>query len=479
MSAARELAGVPAPIRSPRRLAAVAATDLLDTPPDEAFDRLTTLAAMLLSAPSAFVTIVDERRSFWKSCVGAAAASGLRQNAVEESFCQYVIASGEALLVGDAPNHPLTRDNPAVRQMGIGAWAGHPLHSPDGEVLGTFCVVDGAQREWTARDLQILQTLAQAASGEVALRMATRSAQLQSRRHELVNRAMAALNLRLEPAAELQALVRAVVPDLADLATVHLLVDPVPPGHPPDRPVHTDRFAVEAVEGIDGPPLEKNLRWDAGDPIYDVLAHGGLHVVGLAPADIAEWTHRDSADDALAAGMHRLALVPVVVDGLAVAVASFALFGDRPSWTAEDLGLLGEIAEYAAVALGHGMTYERSRHTALVLQRSLLSDPPAVDDLEICVHYQPAGRDEVGGDWYDVFEPRSGQVALAVGDVVGHDIVAAAAMGQLRGVLRTLTVEGSTDPGTVLDRLAAINERLAITTFATVLLARLDRSPTG
>ena len=164
---------VPDRVLDPRRLAAVRATRLLDTDAEEPFDRLATLAATLLEAPLAFITVVDERRSFWKACIGVEAADPAdRQNLVEESFCQYVIGTQEPLIVGDAAADPRTRDNPSIRSMGVAAWAGFPVHSPDGEVLGTFCVVDTRVRSWTDRDVQVLETLSKAASGEIALRIA-------------------------------------------------------------------------------------------------------------------------------------------------------------------------------------------------------------------------------------------------------------------------------------------------------------------
>jgi serine phosphatase RsbU (regulator of sigma subunit) len=155
------------------RLAAVRATGLLDTPAEEPFDRLARLATVTLDAPLAFVTVVDERRSFWKACIGVDAHDPAdRQNAVEESFCQYVVGLDAELVVGDAASDPRTRDNPSIEAMGVAAWAGFPLRAPSGEVLGSFCVVDTVARAWTARDVEILRTLAEAASGEVALRAA-------------------------------------------------------------------------------------------------------------------------------------------------------------------------------------------------------------------------------------------------------------------------------------------------------------------
>lgn len=163
---------VPQAISDLRRLDAVHASGLLDTPPEEPFDRLTRLAAAVLDAPLAFATIVDDRRSYWKSCIGVAGEDAPCEQSVEESFCQYVVGSGEALIVDDAATDPRTRDNPSVHDLGVAAWAGFPLRGPDGEVLGSFCVVDTRQRTWSERDVETLRTLAASASGEIALRAA-------------------------------------------------------------------------------------------------------------------------------------------------------------------------------------------------------------------------------------------------------------------------------------------------------------------
>lgn len=157
----------------PARLAAVARTRLLDSDPEEPFDRLARLASALLDAPFAFVTIVDERRTFWKSRIGLEAAGiGAREQPNEQSFCQYVIASGEQLIVGNAVTDLRTRDNPSVLAQLVGAWAGFPIRAPTGEILGSFCVVDVRSRDWSEQDVHVLGTLAAAATAEIALRTA-------------------------------------------------------------------------------------------------------------------------------------------------------------------------------------------------------------------------------------------------------------------------------------------------------------------
>lgn len=164
------------PLLDPERLAAVAATGLLDTGPEEPFDRLTRLAAQVLDAPYAFITVVDASRAFWKSCVGVERADiADRQNTVEESFCQYVVGTNGPLIVGDARLNPITKDNPSIESMGFIAWAGYPLRSADGHVVGTFCIFDTKPRDWTDRDATTLSALAAAASTEIELRTSLRA----------------------------------------------------------------------------------------------------------------------------------------------------------------------------------------------------------------------------------------------------------------------------------------------------------------
>jgi sigma-B regulation protein RsbU (phosphoserine phosphatase) len=179
-------------ITDARRLQAVRDSALLDTGPEEAFDRLARMAATLLDAPHAFITLVDDRRSFWKSAIGMDSDDlGLRQNPVGESFCQYVVEDEAPLLVGDAAADPRTRTNRSIESLGVAAWAGVPFRGRDGDVLGTFCVVDVQPRSWSGRDREILETLSESASTELALRQ-TLAAERSARREADANAAGAA-----------------------------------------------------------------------------------------------------------------------------------------------------------------------------------------------------------------------------------------------------------------------------------------------
>jgi len=164
-------------LRDVHRLAAVQRTGLLDTPAEEEFDRLTRAAALALDAPLAFVTIVDDRRSFWKSCVGLEVPEvGDRQLPVEESLCHFGASTGNSLIVPDARLDERTRASTPVKVMGVRAWASVPLRARGGEVIGSFCVGDIATREWSDSEIAILEALAEATASEIALRDRTAEA---------------------------------------------------------------------------------------------------------------------------------------------------------------------------------------------------------------------------------------------------------------------------------------------------------------
>ncbi len=113
------------------------------------------------------------------------------------------------------------------------------------------------------------------------------------------------------------------------------------------------------------------------------------------------------------------------------------------------------------------------------LQRALLTPPPQPDHLHLVTRYRSAASGaQVGGDWYDAFLQPDGETMLVIGDVVGHDSTAAAKMGQLRGVLRTLAYNHSIDgPAAILGRVERTARGLSVDALATVVLARIERLP--
>ncbi|MEO8036220.1 MAG: GAF domain-containing protein, partial [Acidobacteriota bacterium] len=125
-------------LHDPDRVAAVRATGLLDTRPEEAFDGLTKLAARLLSVPSTFLSLVDEKRDFYKSCFGFSDPLATTRQVEGTTFCHFAIASDGPLVIGDTIADPLYRDVPTVKSLGVRAYLGVPLINADGLALGSF-----------------------------------------------------------------------------------------------------------------------------------------------------------------------------------------------------------------------------------------------------------------------------------------------------------------------------------------------------
>lgn len=158
-------------LKSQSRLAALRASRLWDSPPEEEFDRFTRLATRLLHTPVALLSLVDDRRQYFKSAEGL----DVRGTPLSHSFCAHVVTGRTPLVVDDSSTHPLVAGNPVIAQLGVAAYAGVPIFTGEGEALGSFCAVDNAPRRWTDVEIAILQDLAHAASDQIELRSAARS----------------------------------------------------------------------------------------------------------------------------------------------------------------------------------------------------------------------------------------------------------------------------------------------------------------
>jgi len=149
--------------------------------------------------------------------------------------------------------------------------------------------------------------------------------------------------------------------------------------------------------------------------------------------------------------------------------------GHVPS--ADDIAVAQDVADRAGLALDNARLFSAQQQLAEGLQRSLLTEPPEPDHAEIAVRYLPAAEAaRVGGDWYDAFLQPGGATMLVIGDVVGHDTAAAAAMGQLRGLLRGIATYSDAGPVEVLRGLDASMTTLQTRTLATAAVARFEQT---
>jgi serine phosphatase RsbU (regulator of sigma subunit) len=136
------------------------------------------------------------------------------------------------------------------------------------------------------------------------------------------------------------------------------------------------------------------------------------------------------------------------------------------------------VAGRIGLALDNSRLHRQQTQLAEDLQRSLLTRPFEPDHAQIAVRYLPAGEAaRVGGDWYDAFVQPRGALLLVIGDVIGHDTAAAAAMGQLRALLRGVATYSDAGPSEVLRGLDSSMALLKLGTYATATVARLEQTP--
>ncbi len=155
----------PKPENEGARLAALYSLHVLDTQPEERYDRITRLAARLLDVPIVLVSLVDANREWFKSCQGMTTREGSR----DQSFCGYTILDDAPLIIPDATLDPRFVDNPQVVSEGIRFYAGIPLKGPNDQNIGTFCIKDHAPRQITEEQLQSLHDLAAMTQDELTL----------------------------------------------------------------------------------------------------------------------------------------------------------------------------------------------------------------------------------------------------------------------------------------------------------------------
>jgi len=157
----------PLPPREEDRLQALRALLILDTPPEERFDRLTAFAAQEFDMPIVLISLIDAQRQWFKARHGL----DLCETSRGVSFCAHAILQDEVMVVPDAALDERFADNPLVTgEPHIRFYAGAPLKMPDGHNLGTLCVIDRSPRSLDAIDLAVLRSLRDLAVEELARR---------------------------------------------------------------------------------------------------------------------------------------------------------------------------------------------------------------------------------------------------------------------------------------------------------------------
>jgi PAS domain S-box-containing protein len=344
------------------------------------------------------------------------------------------------------------------------SWWNEIAIAPVRDSAGQLVHFVGVQRDVTDRVVAAEQR--ERARGE---------AESAQRRLQLLAEATSILTETLNPDVSMARLAQLVVPSFADWCSV-LLVQPDLYGTSTQPAQMTLHHRDPALANITQWVLERYRPGTADTPQAQVL-RGGKPVL---LADVGD-DYIDSAtnDPELAAAWRRLGMGSCIVVPLPARrrrIGCLTVVRSEPGhpYDAADLQFATELGATAGVALDNARLYTAEHSRAIALQRSLLPALPAVSGLQLAARYLPSSAStDVGGDWFDVLPLPDDAIGLAVGDVMGHDLNAAAAMGQLRSVLRSYAWEGGS-PGTVLDRLDRLVRGLGMAQLATCVYARLE-----
>jgi len=288
--------------------------------------------------------------------------------------------------------------------------------------------------------------------------------------------AMAEVALQLAGAETVDALTDAVIRGLSALGA-----DGGAVGVRDGSGTHLQMHLTDSL-GADTQRIYSTIRLDSGLPAAVAARTGRQVLLADRAAGMAFSPEMDQVY--AAAGREAWASFPLQLgDRL---LGSITVSWDEPQdFAVGDVALLGAFAAQCAQALDRMVQRQAERSAATVsrqmseaLQRSLLTPPVQPDHLEIAVRYVPAVHDvQVGGDWYDAFLVSDGSTQLVVGDVSGHGREAAAAMGQVRNVLRGVAHALVEPPAAVLSALDLAIEHLAVGTLVTAVLAKIERTP--
>ena len=342
-----------------------------------------------------------------------------------------------------------------------------PVHDAQGELTH----IVGIQADVTAR-VYVEQERERHLAAERAARTEAERAQ---RRLALLAEATSVLAATLDVDESLDRLTGLVVPLMADWCTVHLLA--------PDGRVQ--RVAARHRDPAKLPllrRLEELQPTGLSDDSHTARVLGGAPPVHV---EVDESVLLGSIDDPELAevyrqvGLRSAIVVPLRARRQVLGVLSLFTDGSGRAFDDEDLSTAADLARRAALTVDNARLYSREHEVAEQLQRSLLPSLPTVPNLDRAARYLPGSTAaQVGGDWYDLFSLPDGTVGIAVGDVMGHDMTAAAAMGQLRSVLQSYAWQGSS-PAVVLDRLDQLVQGLDMAQLATCLYGRLEPAHDG
>ncbi|MQA35711.1 SpoIIE family protein phosphatase [Modestobacter roseus] len=299
---------------------------------------------------------------------------------------------------------------------------------------------------------------------------AAHAAELAGRHLMLLGDVSQAMTATLDTGEAVQRLAELIVPPLADWCLVSVVEDGV------RRDVgraHRDPAMVPHMHRYADLRARTN---QATAPVPTALRDGRPVVIqGIEPRQVEAMT-TPAAREALAPlRVHSVATFPLVARGELFGAVTLVTGPERGAFTDAELRTADIMSRRAGLALDNARLAAAQTRVAERLQRSLLSPPVQPDHLELAVRYRPAAQDvSIGGDWYDSFLQPDGATVLVIGDVMGHDLEAAATMAELRTLVRAIAYDRQTGPGEVLRRVDRAVVGLQVASLATALVARIE-----
>ncbi len=442
---------------------------------DESFDRFARLVRRQLGVPSALVTLVLDDEAVLPGALGLPEPyQSERRTPLSHTFCQFVTSDARPLVVEDARVVPHLASLRAVDDIGVVSYAGFPIFDPHGRAVGSLCAFDGRPRPWSDEDLATLADLASACTSELRLRLARARAKRMQRVALAANRrsrlllelseSFAAATSVRDVAERLSAVGAAIGARYAGLAMLdasgnrleYTTLDHLEPGVPAS-------FRRMRIDDDRGAAIAARTREPLFFPDHARYAARLPEAAALIASDDVE----------------ARAFLPVLVGERLLGVVALAWEAAR-EFDDDAVQTKTAIASYVAHALDRVRLLEERHRVAATLQAAMLTELPSVRSAELAATYASATRtDQVGGDWYDAVVLDDDACVLMIGDVTGHDMRAAAQMGQLRSMLRTFAWCQDEPPAVLLRLLDRANRGLALHSSGTAAVVRLDRTPHG
>ena len=425
---------------------------------DELLDELLNRVAEILEVDTVAILLLEHGE------LHARAAKGIEEE-VEQGvtiplgagFAGRVAVERRAITISDVDHADIY--NPILREKGIKSLLGVPL-LVQGRVIGVLHVGSLTPREFSDDDRDLLQLAADRAALAIAQsqlytreRDAREAAELITRQLRAVQKVTDA-TLAYLPEEELLQELLGRVSEILAVDTVAILL------------LEGDRLHARAAKGIEE-EVEQGVTIPLGRGFAGRIAaeKRAITIYDVDHADILNPILREK-------GIKSLLGVPLLVQGRVIGVLHVGSLTPR-TFNGDERDLLQLAADRAALGIEQARLYAQRRVAEAVQQRLL---PPEISDrsgLEGAARYLPAAGASLGGDWYDVFPLVGGRVAVAVGDVVGHGVEAAAVMAQLRTAVRAYAAEGHT-PGDVADRVNHLMLNLGPLAMTTMVYLVID-----